>query len=299
MNGIRNVVTGVDFSESSLLALQYSAELAVRHSAKLWVVHACEETPIAAMPLTQPMGDGELRGLLDARVEEVIARSHIDRRILDMEIRLMPPRPAQALLDATVALEEPVIVVGHRGKGMLERLFLGSVAADVVRNARHPVLVIRRRRNALPKHVLAAVDFSPLAPKVLRTAYDWASRAHAGLTVLHVMPFPPVIDGYMVGPSIVGSPHLDEPVDEEATKGRLRELVDETLGSGCDVGIEVRQGVSDVEIHYVADVVGADLTVVGCNGHRGLSSLILGNTAVRILQDAVSSVLVVRPDERQ
>lgn len=293
---IANVVVGVDFSDSSLLALKYGAELAVRHGAALRVVHVREDAPLMALTIADPMPDAELREMLDARVDAAIADSHITRSLLPISLEIVRDEPAEALLKASKELNAPVIVVGHRGKGMLERMFIGSVAADVVKNARHPVLVIRRRRNALPKHVLAAVDMGDLTPIVLRTARAWSQRARASLTILNVVPFTPSVDSYLVGPSMLARPTGLDSNDLEEARGRLAELVEEILGPDHGAELIVRPGVADIEIQHVGEAVRADLTVVGCHGNKGLSSWILGNTAVRILRDAGSSVLVVRPE---
>lgn len=293
---ISNVVVGVDFSDSSSLALQYGAELAVRHGATLRVVHVREDAPLAALAIADPMRDDELRRLLDVRIEDAIAPSHINRDILPLSVEIEREEPAEALLLVADRYPNSVIVVGHRGKGMLERMFIGSVAADVVKRARHPVLVIRRRRNALPKHVLAAVDMGDLTDQVLRSAFAWARRAKAQLHILHVVPFAPAVDSFMMGPSVVSRPNTLDAEDLEIAKQRLKEVVDEVLGPDHGAEFITRHGVTDIEILSAAEMVMADLTVVGCHGSRGFRAFFLGNTAVRILKDSASSVLVVRPE---
>lgn len=295
---IEHVVVGVDFSESSSLALQYGAELAVRHGGVLVVVHVREETPMVAMALTDPMPDDELREMLGARISQALESSRIDLSLLPIKVEIVRDEAAEALIRAADQYTNSVIVVGHRGKSLLERVLLGSVATDVVKRAHQPVLVIRRRRHALPKHVLAAVDLGDLTEVVLRTAHAWATRAKATLTVLHVLPMPPTMDGYLVGPSLMSRSAEYDYLDPDAAKARLAEAVEEVLGPDHGADLMVQQGIADVEIHHAADLVKADLTVLGCHGNRGLSSVLLGNTAVRILRDAVSSVLVVRPPAR-
>ena len=54
----------------------------------------------------------------------------------------------QAILDAADEHDAGVIVVGARGLGGLQALFLGSVSEAVVRHARRPVLVVPTRKAA-------------------------------------------------------------------------------------------------------------------------------------------------------
>jgi nucleotide-binding universal stress UspA family protein len=52
-------------------------------------------------------------------------------------------KPAPLIIDAAHRHRAQLIVMGTHGRGGLEHLFLGSVAARVVRNASCPVLTVR------------------------------------------------------------------------------------------------------------------------------------------------------------
>jgi nucleotide-binding universal stress UspA family protein len=55
--------------------------------------------------------------------------------------------PGEALITAAQQRSADLIVVGSHGRHGLQRLFLGSVAEHVVRNAPMPVLVVRTRES--------------------------------------------------------------------------------------------------------------------------------------------------------
>jgi nucleotide-binding universal stress UspA family protein len=79
----------------------------------------------------------EARGIAERRVDQLVevglkARPH-----------LLEGDPAQAIIDFADAMPGRLIVVGTRGHGGLTRLFLGSVARNVLLHALGSVLVVR------------------------------------------------------------------------------------------------------------------------------------------------------------
>jgi nucleotide-binding universal stress UspA family protein len=67
--------------------------------------------------------------------------------------RVIGGNPVDALLGAARERDADVIVLGSHGRRGLQRLFLGSVAENIVRSALIPVLVIRTRNDAkAPQH---------------------------------------------------------------------------------------------------------------------------------------------------
>ena len=132
---------GFDGSPASQAALRVSAQEAAWRGAELHVVCAWSmpggHTSHARVP-------GPLReGCLDEA-----------RRVLDEAGKALGPVPgctcvfavaeppaARALVEASDQAD--LVVVGTRGRGELASMVLGSVSADVVHQARCPVLVVR------------------------------------------------------------------------------------------------------------------------------------------------------------
>lgn len=134
------VVAGVDGSESSAVALRFAFEEADRSRADLMAVEVWHEEGLLAVPLPpvdrerveREIGRGLAEtasavrsGFPDVRVHQVVQRGH----------------PVAALVD--VSREAQLLVVGHRGRGGFDGLFLGSVALGVLHHARCPVAVVR------------------------------------------------------------------------------------------------------------------------------------------------------------
>ena len=146
--------------------------------------------------------------------------------------------------------------------------------------------------NALPKTILSATDFSETADHAGKLARELTRRFDAAYHLLHVV-------------VILEDPHL-----EEGHRQRLEELVasgDDARRRELETGAEASPGL-DVTPHMVrglapaevivetASTLAADLIVVGTHGRRGLSHLLLGSVAERVVRTSSIPVLTVRAD---
>jgi maltose/moltooligosaccharide transporter len=135
------VVVGSDGTPTSLYAVDRAAEVAQAAQARLIVVTAYREGPAANA------GEGAHRELYGAEVaRQAMAKSVTGltrERARYIEQRLVAGDPAQALLDTVGANPANLIVVGNRGLGASHGQTLGSVPANVVKNAVCDVLVVQ------------------------------------------------------------------------------------------------------------------------------------------------------------
>ncbi|MGQ9688725.1 MAG: universal stress protein [Desulfobaccales bacterium] len=68
-----------------------------------------------------------------------------DRQGIEVSTFLVQGWPAEALVRAALLLEADLIILGSHGRTGLTRLFMGSVAEQVIGQASCPVLVVKRR----------------------------------------------------------------------------------------------------------------------------------------------------------
>jgi nucleotide-binding universal stress UspA family protein len=141
--GSRRVVVGVDGSESSIGALEFALRHASLHHLEVAVVCAPDHwrgnswsPPADVVPELMAQLEAKEAKVLDD-VEHVIVR-HPDVTAVVQEVK---GRPARALVDASRSAA--LVVVGSRGRGAFTGMFLGSVSAEVLREAACPVAVVR------------------------------------------------------------------------------------------------------------------------------------------------------------
>lgn len=146
MIAIRRVLAPTDFSDNSLPAVRYAAELAEKFGAELVLLHIVQDLalvlPDAVMPTPVMAPDlGELTGSARASLAKLAADLNLDRLNPRVEVRV--GTPVTVIEEAARDLKADLICVGTHGRTGLAHLLLGSVAERVVRHAPCPVLVVR------------------------------------------------------------------------------------------------------------------------------------------------------------
>lgn len=144
------------------------------------------------------------------------------------------------------------------------------------------------------KNILVPHDFSPCAVKALRVAVDLARVHRAAITILHVSDLPEnVTADTVVSPP--GEPRA-LPVAEYTTRGartRLEEVAEPLRRQGLSVLTKAVTGDIAKEILLAAQT-DTDVLVVGTHGRTGLSHLLLGSVAERVVRGASVPVVTVR-----
>jgi nucleotide-binding universal stress UspA family protein len=135
---MQRIIVGYDGSASAQRALNQGVELAKRLGAPLTVLTAADDQFVREDGVVTMAADESLAG----RIAEKGAEQAREVGLKDVETRISVESPARALVSAT---KEgcSLLVVGHRGVGGLQELFLGSVAKSVVDEAGCSVLVVR------------------------------------------------------------------------------------------------------------------------------------------------------------
>ena len=140
------------------------------------------------------------------------------------------------------------------------------------------------------RRILVPHDFSPHATRALALAADLA-RVHGGrLLVLHVItPFHPASDSGDSAGSLVG----EDLIRSECA--RLETAVRATVAGKDAPRVECRVEIGD-PFRRIADAAASvDSIVMATAGRTGLSHLVIGSVAEKVVRHASVPVLVVRP----
>jgi nucleotide-binding universal stress UspA family protein len=148
MLSLSRVLVPIDFTETSDKALDFALELAEKFGAAVTVMHAFE-IPVIGFP------DGALVATADiaVRIQEA-GRKGLDAAVdarkargVKMESVLREGSAEEEIRAVAEQMKADLIVIGTHGRKGIARALLGSVAENVIRTVKVPVLVIHGPRD--------------------------------------------------------------------------------------------------------------------------------------------------------
>ncbi|MCG8557879.1 MAG: universal stress protein [Proteobacteria bacterium] len=140
------------------------------------------------------------------------------------------------------------------------------------------------------QHILCPVDFSQASDESFRYAVDLASRLGAEVHVLHVYQLPAYAfpDGALL-PGAAWTTRILEAAQKELNTFLMR-----FRDAPVKLHHHLVEGTPHVEINRLANVLEAQLIVMGTHGRTGLAHLVMGSVAERVVRSAERPVLTVR-----
>ncbi|MFP3712621.1 universal stress protein [Puerhibacterium sp. TATVAM-FAB25] len=137
----RPVVVGVDGSEASLAAATLAADEAAARSVPLVVLHARPTVlpPYAPLGVLPPLATASKSDPTHQAARRVVTELMEHHPNLEVRLELLDDGPVHALAEASK--DAGLVVVGARGIGAFRGMLMGSVSAELVREAHGTVLV--------------------------------------------------------------------------------------------------------------------------------------------------------------
>jgi nucleotide-binding universal stress UspA family protein len=142
------------------------------------------------------------------------------------------------------------------------------------------------------KTILLATDFSRLSLAAFPLAVDAAKRERSRLLIFHVLP-PPVTGDALRHVPVMMYEEMKAAVLRRAAK-KLEALVGRARRRKVRATSQIVEGLAPEEILRTAKRLRARLIVMGTHGRSGLTGLLLGSVAMRVIGGASCPVLTVR-----
>jgi len=295
---VRKILYPTDFSPASQAALPAALFFAELFDAELRIEHvlvfrsADLAHPEAHFPQPEELFD-KLHSLAASQLGLLLAGA-AERPLRMREKVVRAPDETRGILDRAEEEDVDLLVLGTHGRSGPLHLLMGSVAAEVLRRSRCPVLTVPSGARARPfeklLRILAADDFSAPARRALDHAAALARTVGAELDVAHVLESPemPVPPGPMpVGWGSTFFEELEPTVRAGLAEDRRARAAD---CPGSDLVLRGRGALALVD---AAAKEGADLIVQATQGRTGLDRLLLGSFAERVARLAPCAVLTV------
>ena len=146
----RNIVCPIDFSDASLLALEYALSMARETDAHLTILHvisiSLEQTMLDTAAAEGGLTVAEFRQQtvrdLEARLRATVPVDAADYCRIDTV--MTHGKPGLEIIRTATARDVDLIVMGVHGRGAIDLTLFGSTTQHVVRAAHCPVLTIRQ-----------------------------------------------------------------------------------------------------------------------------------------------------------
>lgn len=187
---IKNILWATDFSAEARNALRTAQLFAEAFGARLTALHVIPDyTPVLHEVVAAQVADFSRR-IRDLRKETriKIEAEAKKRRMTFKDILVESGSAPKKIVEAAEKNKADLVVIGRKGLSAMEKIFIGSVANQVLRASSVPVLITGggRPRTAF-RRILVPTDFS--AQEEIERDYAWAlARAFdADLTLLHVL----------------------------------------------------------------------------------------------------------------
>ena len=145
------------------------------------------------------------------------------------------------------------------------------------------------------KRILVPVDFSPNSLHALDYAIDFAKAFKATVAVLFVVePIAYAMPDFAGGAAVMGGL-----LEQQQRSGRtqLRRLEERYAKRRVKLRALLQTGTAYQAIADTAKQIKADLIVMATHGRTGLSHLLLGSVAERVVRAATCPVLTLHPGQ--
>lgn len=281
---IGNIIVSTDFSAASETALLFALGIARRNNAKVWIVHVVGDTFFSKETQQRAVDDAWREG------QRQLTDHFIAGRLDGVENKLLVETGSvtDVLMHEVKKHRAELLVIGTKGRGRITKLFMGSIAESVFRQAPCPVMTVGPGTVAKdvpaegPRKILFATGFSKHSLAAGALAVRMAVRQEAELILLHV------------GPDPLTGLRADYVHNAER---RLREVVPNDANLPTPPKTQVRFGMAADEILGAAKETKPDLIVLGVRQPEGFGRRLHWATAYEVVSNAKCPVITVRTPE--
>ena len=298
---IKRILWATDGSKEADSALRYATFFAEKLGAQILCLFVSDvEIPITA-PYAVPddfiiKAAQKVEDKLENKLKRV--QKNLNKKGIDSTYKIIRDETTQGIIKTANKNSCDLIVMGKHGQGFIEKLFIGNNTAGVLKKSPLPVLSVSgRARKGIDKieKILVPVDVSNSSNSAISSSLDLAELFNASVTLLYVF----WLDekAYDIPPSMVEKfmNKATKTLDRKANQTK-KKFLRTRKGSKLDLNTKVIHGTSPSSaIRGYVTKNNFDLILMNTHDRKGLSRLILGSDAERVIRQAPCPVLVVRP----
>jgi nucleotide-binding universal stress UspA family protein len=299
-----DILLPLDGSRFAERAFPFATRLARGARARLHLVLAREPeeslVPAGYAVLLDEGHEDTLPGREASYLAETAARLQ-DQGVSQVAYRELSGPPGLRLCEEAGRLNADLVVMETHSRGALGRLWLGSLADQLVRHLNIPVVLLhpdldRDEHWNRPVHgILVALDLSSTAEAILAPVIALAQLSQAHVTLIHVVEH--VFEIWSLGDL---RPSLHDPENTQASRivaqHRLDQVADRLSERGLSVSTRVVVGINAAGgLLETLDDDRYDVLALTTHGAGEVRRLVLGSVADQVIRHTAKPVLVLRP----
>jgi len=246
-----------------------------------------EETADFAMPEAAVTKDHKIYKQLHDITQEL---NQIGFSVME---RLLSGEPAESILRLAEETFVDLIAMSTHGRTGLRRALLGSVADEIVCNARPPVFLapatITTQPDSAPRSILLPLDGTSLAEAAIPVAQQFAQNTGATLSLIHIIK--PDHSGY-------GQQHDPASTREHSptqqTTSYLERIQLQLQLAGVPSHYQIASGDPAEAIIRAICTENSDLVVMSTHGRSGVERIIHGSVTSQIIGNTTCPLLLIR-----
>ena len=282
---LKKILWATDFSDEAQEALVYADAFARTFDAELVALHVVPDFSPALYNTAQVI-KGELVRRVDRLKKEAAERLQSIQTAKEISFTplVVEGNAAKKIIEVAEAQKVDLIVMGKKGLSALEKLFIGSIANQVLRNSPAPLLLTKKKSDKPSfKKILVPTDFSDFEEIERDFAWKLAQGFDSELMFLHVLE----LHDYEFSPRV-----LDEMLDSVLQKIKSRKK------GGDRDGIKVSEDVTRalnaaLGIVDYAETHQYDLIVISTCGPSKLERFFLGSTTEKVISYSPIAVFAI------
>jgi nucleotide-binding universal stress UspA family protein len=288
MSGFLNkILWATDFSEEAQESLLYADAFAKTFKAKIVALHVVPDFSAALYDAARVI-KGELLQKMAAvkgEAEEKIKAISKEKGIPFEKIIVMEGTASKIIIDSIEKEGVDLIVIGRRGMSAVEKLFIGSVANQILRTSPVPILLTKKKTGTPQfKKIIVPTDFSEREEIERDLAWDLAKGFGSELTLLHVLE----LHDYEFSPRILEE--LMESLLERLKRRKTREKADLQVTEDVYRAVNASVGIAEY-----AETHNFDMIVISTCVQSKLERFFLGSTTEKVISYTQIPIFAIPP----